>query len=422
DPVNWLGDPDIKLYAVLVAAGWRLTGYIMLLYLAGLKAVDPALKEAAALDGANAWQTFFRVTFPVLKPVNVVVLVVTVIEGLRAFDIVYVINKGRNGLELLSVLVTDNIIGESSRIGWGSALHRHLPVPGVPRGGPGVIVKPARVALHVFLVLTCLATLAPLLWALYASLRTYDDTARNGYFSVAEGLTLENFGNAWTQAELPRYYLNTLVVTLPALVLVLLFSSMVAFGVSRFSFRFNIALLMLFTAGNLLPQQVVVTPLYRLYLLTPVPEWLSDSGLLLDSQFGLVLIHVAFQSGFCVFVLSNYMKTIPRELGEAARVDGAGVFRQYWQVILPLCRPALAALATLEFTWIYNDFLWALVLVQTGEKMPITSALQNLKGTFFVDNNLVAAGSLLVALPTLVVFFVLQRQFVGGLTLGSTKG
>ncbi|MEU4743388.1 sugar ABC transporter permease [Actinosynnema sp. NPDC023658] len=122
DPVNWLGDPDINLYAVLVAAGWRHTGYIMLLYLAGLKSVDPALKEAAALDGANARQTFFRVTFPVLKPVNVVVLVVTVIEGLRAFDIVYVINKGRNGLELLSVLVTDNIIGESSRIGWGSAL------------------------------------------------------------------------------------------------------------------------------------------------------------------------------------------------------------------------------------------------------------------------------------------------------------
>jgi ABC-type sugar transport system permease subunit len=120
--INWLGDSNINIYAVLVAAGWRHTGYIMLLYLAGLKAVDPALKEAAALDGANAWQAFTRVTFPVLRPVNIVVLVVTVIEALRAFDIVYIINKGRNGLELLSVLVTDNIIGESSRIGWGSAL------------------------------------------------------------------------------------------------------------------------------------------------------------------------------------------------------------------------------------------------------------------------------------------------------------
>ncbi len=122
DPVNWLGDKDVNLCAVLVAAAWRHTGYVMVLYLAGLKAVDPALREAAALDGANGWQAFTRVVFPVLRPVNVVVLVVTVVEGLRAFDIVYVVNKGRNGLELLSVLVTDNIIGESSRIGWGSAL------------------------------------------------------------------------------------------------------------------------------------------------------------------------------------------------------------------------------------------------------------------------------------------------------------
>ncbi|MFI6102327.1 carbohydrate ABC transporter permease [Lentzea sp. NPDC051213] len=122
NPVDWIGDSDINLYAVLIAAAWRHTGYIMLLYLAGLKSVDPALKEAAALDGASAAQTFFRVTFPVMKPVNIVVAVVTVIEALRAFDIVYVINKGRNGLELLSVLVTDNIIGEASRIGRGSAV------------------------------------------------------------------------------------------------------------------------------------------------------------------------------------------------------------------------------------------------------------------------------------------------------------
>ncbi|MCE7008820.1 sugar ABC transporter permease [Kibdelosporangium philippinense] len=122
NPVDWLGDSDINIYAVLIAAGWKHTGYVMLLYLAGLKSFDPSLKEAAALDGANGWQTFWRVTFPVLKPINVIVLVITVIEGLRAFDIVYAINRGRNGLELVSVLITDNIIGEASRIGWGSAL------------------------------------------------------------------------------------------------------------------------------------------------------------------------------------------------------------------------------------------------------------------------------------------------------------
>jgi multiple sugar transport system permease protein len=122
NPIDWLGDPKINIWAVLVAAVWRHTGYVMVLYLAGLKAVDPALKEAAAIDGANAAQTFFRVVFPTLRPINIIVLVITVIEALRAFDLVYAINSGRNGLELLSVLVTQNIVGEASRIGFGSAI------------------------------------------------------------------------------------------------------------------------------------------------------------------------------------------------------------------------------------------------------------------------------------------------------------
>jgi ABC-type sugar transport system permease subunit len=120
--INWLGNPDINLWAVLVAAAWRHAGYIMILYLAGLKSVDPALREAAAIDGASEWYAFRTVVFPAMMPINIVVLVVTVIEALRAFDLVYVINRGRNGLELLSVLVTDNIVGEASRIGYGSAL------------------------------------------------------------------------------------------------------------------------------------------------------------------------------------------------------------------------------------------------------------------------------------------------------------
>ena len=120
--ISWLGDKNINLAAVLVAASWRHIGYIMVLYLAGLKSVDPSLREAAAIDGASERQTFFRVVLPVLRPINVVILVITVIESLRAFDIVYVINKGQNGLELLSVLITQNIAGESSRVGFGSAL------------------------------------------------------------------------------------------------------------------------------------------------------------------------------------------------------------------------------------------------------------------------------------------------------------
>jgi multiple sugar transport system permease protein len=119
---DWLGNPKLNLWAILVAVGWRHAGYIMILYLAGLKAMDPSLREASAIDGAGEWHTFRKVIFPSLRPINIVIVVVTVIEALRAFDIVYIINKGRNGLELLSVLVTDNIIGEASRVGYGSAI------------------------------------------------------------------------------------------------------------------------------------------------------------------------------------------------------------------------------------------------------------------------------------------------------------
>jgi multiple sugar transport system permease protein len=120
--IDWIGDPHLNLWAVLIAASWRHTGYMMILYLAGLKGVDPSLREASSLDGANEWQTFKNVIFPTLRPTNTVVLVVTIIEALRAFDLVFVFNKGAQGTELLSILITNNIIGESSRIGYGSAI------------------------------------------------------------------------------------------------------------------------------------------------------------------------------------------------------------------------------------------------------------------------------------------------------------
>jgi ABC-type sugar transport system permease subunit len=120
--IDWLGNKDINLWAVLVAASWRQVGYVMILYLAGLKAVDPSLREAAAIDGASERQTFFRVVFPVMRPINVVILVITIIESLRAFDLVYIISRGLNGLELLSVLITNTALGENSRVGYGSAL------------------------------------------------------------------------------------------------------------------------------------------------------------------------------------------------------------------------------------------------------------------------------------------------------------
>ncbi len=287
---------------------------------------------------------------------------------------------------------------------------------------PQVHHKWRRRGLQIFLAATAFVWLVPLLWAVYTSFRPFSSTAELGYVSVGGEYNFENYINAWSDAEMFKFFINTLIITVPGVILTLFFASMAGFALSRFSFRFNITMLMIFTAGNLLPQQVIITPLYRMFLALPLPDFIADSGVFYDSYFGIITIHVAFQMGFATFVLSNYMRALPKSLNEAAFVDGASVWRQYWNVILPLTRPPMAALAVLMFTWIYNDFFWALVLMVTGDKRPITSALQNLAGTFFVDNNLIAAGSLLAAIPTLIVFAVLQRQFVAGLTLGSTKG
>ncbi|MET8045334.1 carbohydrate ABC transporter permease [Micromonospora sp. NPDC005215] len=282
-------------------------------------------------------------------------------------------------------------------------------------------LTPARLLLHGFLIVVSLAWLFPIAWAVLTSLRSYDYTAANGYVSFG-GWTLDNYVTAWRTAEFGKHFLNSVYITVPAVLLTLFLASCVAFVIARFSWKLNVVLLGVFTAANLLPQQALLIPLFRLFTEVPLPEFMSDSELLYDSYWGLILINVAFQCGFCVFVLSNYMKALPRDLYEAAMVDGASIWRQYWQVTMPLCRPALAALATLEVTWIYNEFFWATVLMRTGDKFPVTSSLNNLRGEFFTDNNLVSAGSVLVAIPTLVIFFMLQRHFVRGLTLGASKG
>ncbi len=263
--------------------------------------------------------------------------------------------------------------------------------------------------------------LFPLFWAVLNSFRNYAYTQENGYLSFG-GWTLDNYRAAWTGGDLSKHFVNSLIITVPAVILTLFLASLVAFVLARFSYRFNLALLGVFLAANLLPPQSLLVPVFRLYRAIPLPEFMSDSEQLLGSYWGLIAINVAFQLGFCTFVLANYMKTLPFEIYESAQIDGANIWRQYWQLTMPLVRPALAALATLQTTWIYNEFFWATVLLQDGDKFPITSALNNLRGQFFVDYNLLSAGSVLVALPVLIVFFVLQKQFVSGLTLGSTKG
>ena len=282
--------------------------------------------------------------------------------------------------------------------------------------------KRPHYATHIFLSIMAIMWLIPLGWALFTSLRPKADTDKYGYFSFGGSFNFNNFIAAWNQGGFGNYFLNSVIIVIPSVILILIFASMMAFAVSRYSWKFNITLLIMFTAGNLLPPQVLAAPLFQMFKAFPLPYSLSDSGNLLNTYAAVIAVNTAFQIGFCTFVLSNYMRALPHELTEAAFVDGASIWRQYWGIILPLTRPAFAALGTLEVIWIYNDFFWPLLFIQSGNKLPVTTAINNLKGVFLDNYNLLAAGAMITVIPTLIIYFVLQKQFVAGLTLGANKG
>jgi multiple sugar transport system permease protein len=167
----------------------------------------------------------------------------------------------------------------------------------------------------------------------------------------------------------------------------------------------------MFVAGTMLPFQILLLPVFAL----------TKRLGLYDTHLALILIHTAFQLGFCTFVLRNFMRTVPSEIFDAAKVDGASEFRSYWRIMLPLSLPAMAALATLQFTWVFNDYLWAIILLSSDSLKPVTAGLANLRGQFNTDWPVITAGALLATLPTLLVFAFLQRYFIQGLTLGSGK-
>lgn len=275
---------------------------------------------------------------------------------------------------------------------------------------------------HLILLALSVMWLIPLLYTLFTSLRPKADTDRYGYFSLKGHFNFTNFSDAWEQAGLAKYFVNSVIITVPTVVLTLIFASAMAFAVSRYTWRFNVTLLIMFTAGNLLPPQVLAAPLFSMFKFIPLPYSISDSGNLLNTYYSVILVNTAFQIGFCTFVLSNYMKALPIELTEAALVDGAGVWRQFVSIIVPLCRPALAALGTLEVIFVYNDFFWPLLFIQSGDRLPVTTGIKNLQGQFFSNYNLIAAGAMFTIIPTLVIYIALQRHFVAGLTLGASKG
>ena len=266
-----------------------------------------------------------------------------------------------------------------------------------------------KIALPVSLIIWLL----PMIAIVATAGRSLSDLNYGNYWGVpTEWAFIENFSSVFGSSSIGVYLLNSVIITIPSIIGALFLSTLAGAGLALYKFRGRFVILALFIAGNFVPFQILMIPVRQLTL---------DLGIY-DTYWGVILFQIAFQTGFCTFFMRNFIADLPFELVEAARAEGVSEWKILIHVIVPLVRPALAALAVLQFTFIWNDFFWPLILIQSDELRPITLGLTTLKGQYISSFNLLAAGSLIAALPPVMMFFAMQRHFIAGLTLGASKG
>ncbi|MEX3931299.1 carbohydrate ABC transporter permease [Paraburkholderia phymatum] len=263
------------------------------------------------------------------------------------------------------------------------------------------------------LPIALLIWLLPMIAVLITSVRSTEELSEGNYWGWPKHIAVfDNYREALTTSPMLHYFWNSVLITVPSVIGSIALAAMAGFALAIYRFRGNTTLFATFVAGNFVPIQILMIPVRDLSL----------SLGLFNTLYALILFHVSFQTGFCALFLRNFIKQLPYELVEAARIEGAGEWTVFFRIVLPLIRPALAALAILVFTFVWNDYFWALCLTQGDEAAPITVGVAALKGQWTTAWNLVSAGSILAALPSVAMFFAMQKHFVAGLTFGATKG
>jgi multiple sugar transport system permease protein len=273
---------------------------------------------------------------------------------------------------------------------------------------------PLRRAAYVGLVsLVLVLWLLPLVAVIMTSLRSFEEVMAGNYWGWPRSINfIENYRAVFQQTAMARYFLNSLIITLPSVAGVLVLSTLTGYVLSRHRFPGARLMFALFVGGNFLPAQI---------MMIPVRDLMVTLGLY-DTYLALILFHTAFQTGFATLFMRNFIAALPDELFQAARAEGASPYQTLRYVVVPLVRPALAALAILTFTFVWNDYFWAIVLTQSDAVKPVTAGLNNLRGEWVSAWNLVAAATIMVAVPPVTMFFLMQRHFIAGLTMGAVKG
>ncbi|MCX7888631.1 MAG: carbohydrate ABC transporter permease [Rhodobacteraceae bacterium] len=270
---------------------------------------------------------------------------------------------------------------------------------------------PVRIAYQVALPVALFLWLLPLIGVAITSVRPASDLAQGNYFGMPSGLAWHNYVEVFQNTPIAAYLRNSFYVTIPTVIGAVALSTMTGFALGIYRFRANLLIFFMFVAGNFVPFQILMVPVRDLSLRMGV----------YNTYWALILFHIAFQTGFCTLFMRNFIRALPYELIEAARVEGVAEWRIFWFIVLPLMRPAIAALSVLIFTFIWNDFFWATVLTSDPDHQPITAGLSSLNGQWIAQWHLVSAGSILAALPPVAMFFLMQKHFIAGLTLGAVK-
>ena len=272
--------------------------------------------------------------------------------------------------------------------------------------------RPWQITYQSLLPLALFLWLAPLLAVALFSVKPDADFTSGNYWSLPstfEGFI--NYGKVFFESDMPRYLLNSVFITVPTVIGAVALSTMTGFALGIYKFRANLWIFFMFVAGNFVPFQI---------LMVPVRDLTLEMGLY-NTKTGLVLFHIAFQTGFCTLFMRNFIRALPYPLIEAARVEGVSEWRIFWYVVLPLMKPAIAALSVLIFTFIWNDYFWAVVLTQGVESQPVTAGITSFNAQYRAAYHLMSAGSIVAALPPVAMFFLMQKHFIAGLTLGAVK-
>ena len=285
-----------------------------------------------------------------------------------------------------------------------------------------------RTPVHIALVIIAIIWLVPSVGLLITSFRPRPDIAATGWWETIKDprFTIENYEQVLRGQQMGESFVNSLFITIPSTLLPLFFGALAAFAFSWIRFPFRDTLFLIVVALMIIPIQMALVPVLTIFsnpcgLVGGECEEVGDVLKLTDSYAGIWLAHTAFALPFAIFLLRNFFVTLPRDLIEAARVDGASNFGIFWRVILPLSVPALASFGIFQFLWVWNDLLNALVFIQNSDLLPMTVRISQLQGTYGAEWHILSAAAFILMFVPLVVFFALQRYFVQGLLAGSVK-